>query len=121
MHVHAVTDCVKIARVNVTPWPRRKGYRPRHFPDDDRLAGCAMPAVDGTVTFYWRSAYSGGRDSRFTPARRATTARGFKNRDSLLKCCHRKVDGRYSNCGSIGHKPNFQRDGGMKNRLASVT
>ena len=24
MHVRAVTDCVKIARVNVTPWRRRK-------------------------------------------------------------------------------------------------
>ena len=69
MHVRAVTDCVKIARVNVTPWRRRKATV-RAVSRTVTLAGCAMPAVDG-------SAYS-GRDSRFTPTRRGTAARGFK-------------------------------------------
>ena len=39
-------------------------------PDDDRLAGCAMAAVGGTVTLHWRI--------RLYAKSRGDVARGFK-------------------------------------------
>jgi hypothetical protein len=66
MHVPAVTDCVKIARVNVTPWPRRKAIA--RAISRAMLASPAarcLPSMDSQD-----SAYSGGRESGFTPARR---------------------------------------------------
>jgi hypothetical protein len=63
MQMPADTGCVKIARVNETPWPRRKATGPAAMTTSP--AARCLPSIDRQG-----SAYSGGRESGFTPARR---------------------------------------------------